>query len=275
MFDSGLGGLSVVQSLRQRLPHEHVIYYGDTARVPYGNKSQETVARFAREICAFLLHFEPKCIIAACNTASALGVPAIRPGIPVPLLDVVAPSAQATAALSHRDLVAVLGTEATIASGAFERAIRKHNAHIRVIQQACPLFVPIVEEGRSADDPVTRLVIEDYLAAVRGLKPDAVLLGCTHYPLLKPALQAFFGQSVALVDPGAAVAASVAALLEQSGSLSARGDRGKVQCYVSDFPQRFAAIGARFLGEPLPHVTRACAESWSAGRPTNDAAAGA
>jgi len=262
VFDSGLGGLTVVRALRAVLPNEDIIYYGDTARVPYGNKSPETVARFTGEICEFLLHFEPKCIIAACHTASASAVPDIARQLSVPLLDVVQPSAELAARRTRRESIAVLGTEATIASGAYERAIRAHNPRIRVIQQSCPLFVPLVEEGRDSDDPITLLAIRDYLTPIRKLKPDVVLLGCTHYPVLMPALQEFFGTGVELIDSGEAVARQARNLLSDLGLLSPSGRPGTVQCYVSDFPQRFSAIGACFLGEPLPIVTRASVESW-------------
>jgi glutamate racemase len=230
--------------------------------VPYGNKSPETVARFTSEICEFLLHFEPKCIIAACHTASASAVPDIGRQLPVPVLDVVQPSAELAAHTSEDEFVAVVGTEATIASGAYERAIRAHNPRIRVVQQSCPLFVPIVEEGRDPDDPITRLAIRDYLTPIRRLKPDVVLLGCTHYPVLMPALQDFLGTSVNLIDSGDAVARRARDMLADLDLLSSSDRPGTVQCYVSDFPQRFSAIGARFLGEALPHVTRASAESW-------------
>ncbi len=268
VFDSGLGGLTVVRALRAVLPNEDFIYFGDTARVPYGNKSPETVARFTSEICEFLLHFEPKCIIAACHTASASAVPDIARQLPVPVLDVVQPSAELAARRTKEEFVAVVGTEATIASGAYERAIRAHNPRIRVVQQSCPLFVPIVEEGRDYDDPITLLAIRDYLTPIRKLKPDVVLLGCTHYPVLKPALQEFLGTGVELVDSGDAVARQARDLLADLGLLSPSDRPGTVQCYVSDFPQRFSAIGARFLGEPLPHVTRASVESWRLGPST-------
>lgn len=262
VFDSGLGGLTVVRALRQELPGEDFIYYGDNARVPYGNKSAETVARFSSEICDFLLHFAPKCIIAACHTVSASAVGGLREQLHVPLLDMVQPSARLAAQCSSRDLIAVLGTEATIASGAYEQAIRNLKPRLRVVQQSCPLFVPIVEEGRGDDDPLTRLAIEDYLGSIKRLRPDVVLMGCTHYPMLRPALRAFFGDEVTLIDSGEAVAKVTRKLLEDEQLLSLAERVGTVKCYVSDFPQRFSAIGSRFLGEPLEHVTRACAERW-------------
>jgi len=159
-------------------------------------------------------------------------------------------------------VIAVLGTEATIASCAFERAIHKHAPSVRVVQQSCPLFVPVIEEGRLEDDRIARLAIDDYLAPVRRLQPDVVLLGCTHYPLLESALRDYFGKEVELIDSGQAVAQDVAEMLQQSDMLSRTKRHGTVQCYVSDFPQRFSTIGSQFLGEPLPHVIQASASEW-------------
>lgn len=263
VFDSGLGGLTVVRALRAELPYENYIYYGDTARVPFGNKSPETVARFSAEICDFLMHFQPKCIIAACHTVSASAIPALRDRLPVPVLGVVEPSAALAAAASERKIVAVLGTEATIASGAYERAVRRHDPDIRVIQQSCPLLVPIIEEGRTCSDPLTQQAIHDYLNPIKQLAPDVVLLGCTHYPVLKSGLQQFFGEGVTMIDAGEAVARITRRQLQAEDLLSRAASTGTVQCYVSDYPQRFSQIGSRFLGEPLQQVTRACAERWS------------
>ncbi|MCG3136258.1 MAG: Glutamate racemase [Phycisphaerae bacterium] len=268
VFDSGLGGLTVVRALRCQMPDEDVVYFGDAARVPYGNKSAETITRFTREICQFLLHLQPKLIIAACNTVSAIALPELRDELPVPILGVVEPSAIEAVEASRKELIAVLGTEATIASCAFERAIRRHNPRIRVVQQSCPLLVPIVEEGRMADDPITRQAIHDYLAPIKRLQPDVILLGCTHYPMLKPAFSDYFDQSVALIDSGEAVVSAAHRLLSEQNLLSPATQRGTVQCYVSDYPQRFAAIGTRFLGESLPHVIRASAEAWHYYPPT-------
>ncbi len=262
VFDSGLGGLTVVQALRRLLPLENLIYFGDTARVPYGGKSADTVTRFAREICEFLIRFEPKIIIAACNTVSALALPTIRSEFSIPIVGVVQSSALRAALATRKELVAVLGTEATIASGAFERAIRQFKPHVRVVQQSCPLFVPLVEEGRSTDDVIVRLTLEDYLAPIRQLQPDVVLLGCTHYPILHPALRNFFGPDVTLISSGEAVAGSVQQMLQQQNLLCTSRGRGTVQCYVTDFPQRFSSLGNRFLGEPIGNVIRASIEPW-------------
>ncbi len=259
VFDSGLGGLTVVRALRSRLPAEEIVYFGDTARVPYGNKSAETVVRFALEITRFLLQLQPKRIIAACNTVSALALERLRGELPVPVLGVVHPSAERAIAATRRGLVAVLGTEATISSCAFEKAVRLRDPSVRVIQKACPLFVPLVEEGRGSDDPIVRMTIEQYLAPVKRLGPDVVLLGCTHYPILKPALAEFFGPGVELIDSGEAAADVLAADAELP---RVENSVGAIHCFVSDFPPRFSAVGERFAGEPLPHVLKANAEAW-------------
>ena len=275
VFDSGLGGLTVVKALRDKFPTEDIVYFGDTARVPYGNKSAETVLRFTREICQFLLYLQPKCIIAACNTASAVALPAMHDECPVPLIGVVTPIARQAAHITQRELIAVLGTEATIASGAYERAIRALNPQIRVVQQSCPLFVPIIEEGRLNEDPITQQAIRDYLSPIRRLRPDVVLLGCTHYPILKPALQEFFSPDVTLLDSGDAVTQATLQCLQERDLLYTGCEPGTVQCYVSDFPQRFSALATRFLGEPLPQVARANVEFWQRSSSANSASASA
>lgn len=190
IFDSGLGGLTVVAELRRRLPAEHLVYFGDTARVPYGTKSSATVTRFALENCAFLLRFNPKLIVAACNTASAAGLEALREALPVPVCGVVEPGAAAAvrAVRQSRDrrkgsaAIAVLATESTVNSNAYPLAIHRMDPTIPTSQQPCPLLVPLVEEGRANDDPIVRLALREYLAPLAALRPAAVLLGCTHYP---------------------------------------------------------------------------------------------
>jgi glutamate racemase len=252
-----------VQAIRRRLPNEDVVYFGDTARVPYGSKSAQTVTRFTREICGFLAQMRPKVIIAACNTASAIALPTVRSEWDIPILDVVEPSARRVARLERNGLVAVLGTEATIDSCAFEQRIHALRPDLRVIQQSCPLFVPLVEEGRSPRDPIVEMAIDQYLSPVKRLRPNVVLLACTHYPVLASALADFFGPEVELLDSGESVAASLADLLDTRQWHTRRSNRGVLHCYVSDYPQRFAAIGAGFAGEPLTHVLRAAAEAWT------------
>ncbi|MBN1343502.1 MAG: glutamate racemase, partial [Phycisphaerae bacterium] len=183
VFDSGLGGLTVVAELQRQLPAEHIIYFGDTARVPYGTKSAETVIRFAREDCAFLLRFDPKMLVVACNTASAHAMPALTEWLDVPVCGVVEPGAQAAVKAAGGRTVAVIATEGTIASDAYRKAIQARQPSLPVVQKACPLLVPLVEEGRSADDPIVKAVLVEYLEPLRALAPAVVVLGCTHYPL--------------------------------------------------------------------------------------------
>ena len=267
VFDSGLGGLTVVRALQRLMPGENVVYFGDTARVPYGTKSADTVIRFTREIFDFLLHFEPKCIVAACNTVSAVALPELAPEVDVPVIGTVEPAAAVAAQASAGGLIAILATEATIASNQFRSAIGRHNPRIPVVQKACPLFVPLVEEGRSERDPVVRLAVGQYLEAVRRLRPTTVVLGCTHYPMLAEAIGEFVGDGVTLVDPSEATAAAVRHRLEDSASLSTDRHHGRLLAYVSDNTQRFQSLSARFLGRTVTDVVRICPEEFAALRP--------
>lgn len=264
VFDSGIGGLTVVRELRRRLPHEDLVYFGDTARVPYGTKSRETVTQFTREDCSFLLRMDPKCIVAACNTASAACLPWLAAELPVPIFGVVEPGASAAVeAANGGDLIAVIATEATIATSAYRDAISARDPRRPVIQIACPMFVPLVEEGWETDDPIVAQVIEKYLAPVRRLNPSVVVLGCTHYPLLRDGLRAFLGDEVLLIDSGFSAAWEVERALRARGGLSASLSVGRLHCYVSDNPRRFQTVGSRFLGEPIRDVVRVCPEELS------------
>ena len=261
VFDSGLGGLTVVRELRRLLPHEDLVYFGDTARVPYGSKTRETVMRFARENCAFLLRLDPKCIVTACNTASAVCLPELAKELPVPILGVVRPGAAAAVeAAGTQELIAVIATEATTASNAYRNAIHALDPDRPVVQTSCPLFVPLVEEGLDPADPIVELALNRYLAPLRRLSPAVVVLGCTHYPMLRLALDRYFGEGVKLIDSAAATVGAVQRTLEAMNSLSVRPGGGSLLCYVSDNPRRFQSVGSRFLGEPIPDVVRVCSE---------------
>jgi glutamate racemase len=254
VFDSGLGGLSVVRHLRQILPHENLVYFGDAARVPYGTKSRPTVIQFALETAAFLLDFEPKLIVAACNTASALALPELKREMPVPVIGVVEPGARAAVQLAGGKTIAVIGTEATIASSSYFKAIRALAPQQPVVTKACPLFVPLVEEGRTSDDPLVRLTVAEYLDPLRSQDIGVIVLGCTHYPLLRGAIAAHLGPSVQIVDSGQATSLTVRDHLTAQGCLSAAAAAGTMRCYVSDNPTRFREVGSRFLNEPIEHV---------------------
>jgi len=263
IFDSGLGGLTVVRAIRRRLPAEAIVYFGDTARVPYGIKSGRTVTRFAVEDAEFLARFDPKFIVVACNTASAAALPALRQRFTLPLCGVIEPGARAAVAACGGRPIGVLGTESTIASGAYREAIHRLDASADLVEKACPLLVPLAEEGRASADPVVRAVVAEYLAPLREAGVGVVVLGCTHYPLLAEAIAEALGPSVALVDSAEAVADEVAAELGAARLLAPDG-AGPLRCFVSDHPDRFREVGRRFLGEPLPSVTLVTPEEFFA-----------
>ncbi len=255
VFDSGIGGLTVVRALRHRMPCENIVYFGDTARVPYGIKSSETVTRFAREDCDFLLRFDPKMIVVACNTASAAALPGLKDSLPVDACGVVEPGAREAVRLARGGTIAVIATEATIASDAYRRAMKQYDPQARVVQKPCPLFVPLVEEGRPCEDGIVKEVVRDYLDPIVRLDPTVIVLGCTHYPLLKRAIAEMAGSKIALVDSGEQTARVVVELLRGREALTDGKAEGSLHCYVSDNPQRFRELGQRFLNHPIVDVT--------------------
>jgi glutamate racemase len=250
VFDSGIGGLTVVRALMERLPFENIVYFGDTARVPYGVKSVETIAHFTTQIAQFLLEKEVKLLIIACNTMAAVAAQVVRDLSPVPVLDVI--DAGAVAAREGRR-IGVIGTPTTINSNAYARAIHEHAPESRIHSQACALFVPLVEEGW-LDHEVTRLTAREYLRPLLTEKIDTLVLGCTHYPLLKPLLQEVAGAEVRLVDSAEAMAEQAAATLEEKGLAKPGPARPRYDFYVTDVPLRFQTIGERFLGRTLSNV---------------------
>ena len=253
VFDSGIGGLTVAHALFERLPRESVIYFGDTARVPYGPKSPDTVRRYSAEILAYLLHRDVKAVVVACNTSTAHALEFLRERSPVPVLGVIEPGARAAVGASRAGAIGVIGTAGTIASGAYERAIKALRPDARVVSQACPLFVPLVEEGWF-DHPATELVAREYLRPLAAAGIDVLVLGCTHYPLLKPLLSRVLGESVRLIDSAEETAAAVQRELDARGLL-ADGSRPPTHRFViSDDEPHFRSVGERFLGERLQQV---------------------
>ncbi len=249
IFDSGIGGLTVLKEIAAALPRENIIYLGDTARVPYGIRSPETVTRYSFENTRFLLSQEIKMLVVACNTASAISLEAIKKEFPLPVIGVLEPGARAAAAATRRGAVAVIGTEATIGSGAYERALRKIRPDISVHSAACPLFVPLVEEGWN-DNDVAGLVAEKYLASVRESGADTLVLGCTHYPLLKSVIARIVGPGMTLIDSAAETAKETAAALDKLRWRRPDPDAPPVRKYfVTDGPGRFERIGKLFLGD--------------------------
>ena len=252
MFDSGIGGLTVVRALRHRLPNESIIYFGDTARVPYGTKSRRTVERYAVEDAQILLDRGVKMIVVACNTVSAVALESLRTITEIDVLGVIEPGARAATHATRSGNIGVIGTSATIASEAYTHAIHALNPKVNVFAEACPLFVPIVEEGWHHHE-VARLAAAEYLAPLRD-KIDTLVLGCTHYPLLKKTLADILGPSVTLIDSAIATADVVAEALGQKSMGTTNASKGEVTYLVSDFPQKFRGVAEQFLEETLGEV---------------------
>lgn len=253
VFDSGVGGLTVVRQLRQLLPNEHIIYFGDTARVPYGTKSEPTVRKYAAEDTALLLRYEPKLIVIACNTVSALALNTVQEtanGIGV--LGVIKAGAKLAVEKSTHKRIGVIGTQATIASYAYQRELHRLNKDVQVFAKACPLFVPLAEEGFAMHE-ASKLIAKEYLAELLDSRIDALILGCTHYPLLKATIQDVVGKSVELIDSAEAVAREVKAHLAQKQLLSDATPK-PARVLVSDMPQRFRTVAERFLGMELGEI---------------------
>jgi glutamate racemase len=266
VFDSGLGGLTVAKAIRKLLPDESIVYFGDTARLPYGTKSPATVYRFARQCLQFLLTMHPKLLVVACNTASALALDTLRKDFTVPVIGVLEPGAQAAVNAAHEHSagrtrtrgkqggarVGLIATEATIASNAYPTAIRALDEKVQVIGRACPLLVPLIEEGREVDDLIVGLVLREYLAPFLELDVSALILGCTHYPLLARAIRETLGDHVALIDSARQTALAVAhQLATMHARCAPRGTQGRLTCYVTDQGQRFERLATRFLGESV------------------------
>ena len=241
----------MVKALADRLPAEHLVYLGDTARVPYGTKSAEVVTRYSLLNAAFLAKHDIKALVVACNTASASSLPTLQAALPFPVIGVVEPGAQAALEATRTRRVGVIGTQGTIRSGAYQRALAAGGSAIEVRTQACPLFVPLVEEGWTrADDPVVRGTVATYLAPLRSAEIDVLVLGCTHYPLLREAIAEAMGPTVRLVDSAEATAVETARVLAARNLLRS-GSSGRHQYFVTDLPERFVEVGARFLGHSL------------------------
>lgn len=253
VFDSGIGGLTVVHELIRQLPHESIVYFGDTARVPYGPKSPDTVRRYSREIAAFLTEQGVKAIVIACNTATAHALGTLRGELTLPVVGVVEPGARAAVAATKTGRIGVIGTAGTIKSGAYERAICALRPDAQVTARACPLFVPIVEEGW-VDHEATRLIAREYLDPLVGAGVDTLVLGCTHYPLLKPLLRSVMGPGVRLIDSAEETAAETGRTLAKE-NLTAPATSPPVHRFVaSDDPEQFLRVGQRFLGGAVENV---------------------
>ena len=253
IFDSGVGGLTVLKEIVKALPQEDTIYLGDTARVPYGTKSPETVTRYARQITSFLVSRDIKLLVVACNTASAFSLDALKERFPIPIVGVIEPGSRRAAAVTKTGKVGVIGTEGTIRSSAYSKAIKRINPEIEVITRACPLFVPLSEEGWVNND-VTRLTARTYLQGLREEGVDTLVLGCTHYPLLKGIISEIMGDGVTLVDSAEETARTVTEILRNSDCLRPSSEKGNHHYFVTDVPAGFIRVGNRFLGGRLGDV---------------------
>ncbi|MFQ5585509.1 MAG: glutamate racemase [Thermodesulfobacteriota bacterium] len=254
VFDSGIGGLTVLREIERLLPHEDTIYLGDTARVPYGTKSRETVMRYAVENARYLLNEKIKLLVVACNTASAFAIDTLRQTLDIPVVGVIEPGARKAVEVARTRRVGVIGTEGTIRSGAYFDAIKRLDAKVAVFTKPCPLFVPLAEEGW-LDNKVARITAEHYLQDLLKEWVDTLVLGCTHYPLLKGVIGEVMGREVLLIDSAEETAVEVKRVLEEEKILKKRAvGQGNHTFYVTDSPGRFIAVGRRFLGGVLDRV---------------------
>lgn len=249
VFDSGLGGLTVVKQLQRVFPNLPIIYYGDTARVPYGTKSPKTVTHFSRQIIDFLIAQGVQAIVVACNTASAAAVPIVKHEYDIPIYGVVEPGAKAAFTNTETGRIGVIGTNSTIRTSVYKKAIQSLDSSLKVFSKACPLFVPLVEEGWE-NHPITKVVAQEYLKPLLENNIDSLILGCTHYPLLKETLRGILPPDIKVIDSGIAAANELAGKITISGEL----EQPEYRYYVSDTPERFAELAERFLGSPLREI---------------------
>lgn len=256
VFDSGLGGLTVVKELIKKLPHEKIIYYGDTARVPYGTKSPKSIVQFSLENAQILFKRKVKMIVVACNSSSSYALGALRKRYSLPIVGVISPGAQTAARCTKKKRVGVIATSATIASGQYKKEIQSVNNAIRVFDQACPLFVPLVEEGWSKNK-IALNVAEQYLTSLKRKDIDTLILGCTHYPLLKSTIRKVMGKNVKLIDSACEVAREVKILLKETSQMNSSKKKAKHTFIISDRPQAFKKIAKSFLGCSMDNIIKA------------------
>jgi glutamate racemase len=254
VFDSGIGGLTVLQKIIETLPKENTVYLGDTARAPYGTKSVETVLRYSFENTEFLVQKGVKAVVVACNTSTAIALTQLRDSLSIPVIGVIEPGVRRAIKSTKNKKVGVIGTEATIQSGAYTRALKEADGGVEVYSRACPLFVPLVEEGWT-DNDVVEMTVKAYLGSLKQSGIDALILGCTHYPLLKKAIREFIGRGVRLVDSAEETAREVETTLKKA-VLTRRNGEGIHSFFVTDAPDRFIEVGRRFLGEKVTSAVR-------------------
>lgn len=256
VFDSGIGGLTVVRALIKRLPHENIVYFGDTARVPYGPKSPQVVREYAAQDTDFLVKHDVKLIVVACNTVSSVALEIVQKHAKVPVVGVIVPGANAAATATKKKRIGVIGTVGTINSKAYTNALKLLDPSIVVISQPCPLFVPLAEEGL-IEHKATEIIAREYLFPLRLQKIDTLVLGCTHYPILEKIIRSVFDDKITLIDSAESTATEVEKTLNEQNLCNPSRMKANIQFYVSDIPHRFAEVGERFLGQKLGRVRRA------------------
>ena len=250
VFDSGLGGLTVVRELRSRLPHERIVYFGDIARLPYGIKSEKQIRDFSQENTEFLLHCNIKALVVACNSSSSAAYSFLKAKYHLPIIDVIRPAAQSAASATRTGRIGVMATQATVHSKAYVKAVKEIDSKMKVFSNACPLLVPLVEEG-ILDGPLVEMALKRYLKPLLAQKVDTLILGCTHSPMLRKAIQKIVGKQIRLIDSAPAAVSALKNVLEERDEISQTKAKGKLQVFVSDLPSNFTTIGSQFLGERL------------------------
>lgn len=255
VFDSGIGGLTVVKEIMEQLPNENIVYFGDTARVPYGSKSKETVTKYSTQCINFLLEKKVKAIVIACNTASASSLDIVKQSFDIPFVGVVEPGAIAACEMTKSNKIGIIGTEGTVSSGAYEKEINIINNDVKMVLKACPLFVPIAEEGWQ-DTEIARLTATEYLSELKGKGIDALVLACTHYPLLEKTIKQIMGEDIKLVNPAFETAKALKGMLQEMNLQNKANKNAVYEFYVSDNPVKFKKIGENFLSKPVAYVQK-------------------
>lgn len=255
MFDSGIGGLTVVRELTKLLPNEKIVYFGDTARVPYGNKSRETIIHYSLQIAYFLLKKKIKMLVVACNSASSVSLPTLKRHFHIPIIGVIEPGARSAIEVSKSKDIGVIGTLGTVSSNSYKKALKRINKNVKIYQQSCSLFVPLAEDGWQNTE-IAQKISDEYLKALKTKNIGTLILGCTHYPILKSVIQKSVGSSVILIDSAIETAKEVKRILERKNLMNTRKltEKNHSVFYVSDFPHKFKEVSQRFLGDDLKYV---------------------
>lgn len=260
VFDSGFGGLTVAKGIMNQLPDEEIVYFGDTARIPYGSKSKDTIIKYSNQIIRFLKTKDVKAIVIACGTASALALEAVREKFDLPIIGIVEPAARAAAQQTRNNKIGIIGTEATIASNIYDMLIQKQAMHFKAFSKACPLFVPLVEEGW-LDDEITGKVAERYLSPLREKEVDTLILGCTHYPLLSEVIHGVMGDGVELINPAIETAKDLEKLLMEKNLMGSH-ENPEHRFYVSDFAHKFESFGEMMIKRSIAPVKQIAIEEY-------------